>query len=86
MTHLGRAGHPARPRTRPEPALAMTRLTTTLSRILAVSRLCLERLTTGLYDQHADHCTSCCVLGDEFCRTGRHLHYLAARLETERLW
>jgi hypothetical protein len=64
----------------------MTTLTTTLARITTASRHRLERLSAGLYDRHADRCTTCCVLGGEFCRTGQRLHNLAARLETERLW
>lgn len=64
----------------------MATLTTALARVSAASRLRLERLSAGLYDQHAERCATCCVLGDEFCRTGRRLHHLAARLETERLW
>jgi hypothetical protein len=61
-------------------------LTTALARVTTVSRLRLERLSAGLYDRHAGRCATCCVLGDEFCRTGRRLHHLAARLETERMW
>ncbi len=64
----------------------MTSPTTALARISAVSRLRLERLSAGLYDRHADHCPTCCVLSWEFCRTGHRLYTLAARLETERLW
>jgi hypothetical protein len=64
----------------------MTTLTTAIARITAAHRLRLERLSAGLYDRHADRCTTCCVLGGEFCRTGRHLHALATRLETERMW
>ena len=69
-----------------EPASAVTTLTSALARTWAASRLRLERLSTGLYDRHADRCPTCCVLGGEFCRTGHRLHLLAARLETERLW
>jgi len=64
----------------------MTTPSTALSRSSAATRLRLEHLSAGLYDQHAERCATCCVLGVEFCRTGRQLHRLAARLETERMW
>ncbi|HEV2640060.1 MAG TPA: hypothetical protein VGX23_33305 [Actinocrinis sp.] len=64
----------------------MTTLTTTIARIFAASRLRLELLSAGLYDNHAERCEICCLLGGEFCRTGFHLHSLAVRLETKRLW
>ncbi len=64
----------------------MATLTNALARVTTASRLLLERLSAGLYDQHAERCATCCVLGGEFCRTGHRLHHLAARLETERMW
>ena len=64
----------------------MTTLTTALASVTTASRLRLERLSARLYDQHAERCATCCVLGGEFCRTGRRLHHLATRLETERTW
>lgn len=86
MTRRGRAGHPARPRALPESAPSVTTLNTALPRISAATRHRLERLSAGLYDQHTGRCATCCVLTGEFCHTGRHLHRVAARLETERLW
>lgn len=85
MTHLAAPDTGAAP-ARLDQTSAMTALTTALARFPAASRLRLERLSAQLYDRHADRCTTCCVLGGELCRTGRYLHTLAARFETERTW
>ncbi|HTJ68205.1 MAG TPA: hypothetical protein VL551_11800 [Actinospica sp.] len=64
----------------------MTKLNAALDRLLAAQKHCLARLSAAIYDTHSEHCTTCCVLGGEFCRTGRLLCSLAEQFETEQLW
>ena len=46
----------------------------------------LARIAKSIYAHHADRCTTCCLLGGEFCRTGHTFYRFAETLETEQLW
>ena len=64
----------------------MTKLIAALERIVTAEKRCLARLSATTYDKHSERCTTCCVLGGQFCRTGRLIYSLTEALETEQLW